>query len=142
MFGLSNAYGLFRLTAVAKLTGRGKARAEWQAMVAKAGEYELFAYVCPLSATPGDTASFRQYYSIEYADERHETTLDFFYRPFMQGNWMSLGFYSLPAGPCKVVLDDRGRTASQIIYADAVKWVPTGERGRHDAGCDGEGRSR
>ena len=48
-------------------------------------------------------------------------------------SWVSLGKFTLPAGESRVVLDDRGgapvtlemyrTTFSQLILADAVKWV-------------------
>ena len=46
--------------------------------------------------------------------------------------WVSLGTFTLPAGKSRVVLDDRGvppnedehaSKQSQIVVADAVKWV-------------------
>jgi hypothetical protein len=123
-FIMPEGFGRHVLTAVVKRAGSGKARAEWTAAIDKAGEYEVFAYICPVFNGSRDVSTCRQRYSVAHADGAEEVSVDYRYVPFSNGEWFSLGRFSLPRGECRVMLSDQGDANTPLIYADAVKWTP------------------
>ena len=136
-----SAYGIHYFTCTGKRAGTGNARVEWKTGLTKPGEYELFAYVTnlPKNVAPWLSESyaerhgirggnlppppFYQHYTVVYGKEAVEVIIDLATVAGYEGEWMSLGRYSLPEGECRVILSDLGDPAHQIIYADAVKWV-------------------
>ncbi|MDR0766242.1 MAG: hypothetical protein LBF09_04825, partial [Odoribacteraceae bacterium] len=122
-FFTSEAYGRSCVTAVVKRAGSGKAHAEWKTTITEAGEYELFAYIVPVTnGTPGP-ATYRQYYTVTHAGGTEEVFVDYADAFLLPGKWFSLGRFTLQQGECKVILSDRGDKTIQVIYADAVKWI-------------------
>lgn len=142
-------YGPIREDAYAKLVGNGECKAIWEVDIKEAGNYEIFVYhvpyqssgsvACPLYVIPSIILCMMVKPSVKLSYDRREEP----------PGWISLGTYYLEQGLARVSLDDRGKSEekegefwstvrslttwkgythykssySQIIIADAVKWV-------------------
>ncbi|WP_286137668.1 hypothetical protein [Gabonibacter massiliensis] len=138
-------YGEEVHSAFTKVAGNGSFRAEWIANLPEAGRYEIFVYLPDVrdgdalytyeSKYPG----MKNYYTVDTPGGSEKVV-----REVAKGDadWVSLGTFVLPAGESRVVLDDRGSPPidddeeytrevvsisgekyTQLVVADAVKWV-------------------
>lgn len=135
-------------SAFVKKAGTGTFKAEWIANLPKAGKYEIFIHRPHIVAFGKDAGTtdypgMKNYYTVYTPEGKEEIILEVQEEtPSWQilsaslpseESWVSLGKFTLPAGESRVVLDDRGgapvtlemyrTTFSQLVLADAVKWV-------------------
>lgn len=113
----------------------------------EAGKYEIFIHRPHIITYGEDTGTtdypgMKNYYTVYTPEGGKEIVLEvpeddnrlvYEYSLSAEEAWVSLGTFSLPAGESRVVLDDRGiapitdekfrSTYSQLVVADAVKWV-------------------
>ena len=129
-----HVYGECIRSVFTKGCGTGKFKAEWVAYLPEAGKYEIFInrpYYETREAHENTTnhPKIKNYYTVHTPEGKEEIILE-----VEKGDptWVSLGTFTLPAGKSRVVLDDRGvppnedehaSKQSQIVVADAVKWV-------------------
>lgn len=90
---------------------------EWHAHLPKSGTYEILVYI----PTIFEENSIH-WYTIIQGDKIEEIKLD----NLISTKWLSLGKFYCQEGECVVSLSDKGND-TQIIYADAVKWILTEE---------------
>ncbi|WP_059025186.1 hypothetical protein [Gabonibacter massiliensis] len=142
-------YGQYVKDAYAKLVGNGECKAIWEVDIKEAGNYEIFVYHVPYQSSGSrGVSSLRNpvHYFVYDGKAEREVVI----RPTRRtSGWISLGTYYLEQGLARVSLDDRGKSEekegefwstvrslttwkgythykssySQIIIADAVKWV-------------------
>lgn len=111
------------------------------------GKYEIFIHRPHVIMYGEDTGTtdypgMKNYYTVYTTGEEKEIVLEvsendrmpvYEYSLSAEEAWVSLGTFTLLAGESRVVLDDRGvapitdekfrSTYSQLVVADAVKWV-------------------
>ena len=136
----SDLYGGYVRSGWIKKSGDGNGKAEWSTRVEKAGYYEVFAYIpdnmpliqqqykgdgavfiaVSMSTGTGKTEPVKQYYTVRHDDKESEVEMEI---PYAGRGWLSLGRFYFPSGESSIVLNDKGSTDNQVIYADAVKWV-------------------
>ena len=138
----SHCYGDIVKSAYYKIAGTGKSKVEWKVNVENPGKYEVFVYVPDVEATSARKVFIggaRLFYQVTSADDVTdvEVLLD-----NEEPGWISLGKYYFDRGEYSVFLSDRGgdsltwendgtytweRDAVQLIFANAVKWIPVNE---------------
>lgn len=133
-----NCYGDIERSAYYKIAGNGNTKVEWKVKIDKPGQYEVFAYIPEVEATPSRT-SFVQGARLYYQVGSNEGMIDVEVSPDLEElGWVSLGKYDFDAGEYSVFLSDKGGDSLifeknedygesevvQLIFADAVKWVP------------------
>ncbi|MCQ4872644.1 golvesin C-terminal-like domain-containing protein [Butyricimonas paravirosa] len=135
----AKCYGDIVKSAYYKVAGNGKTKVEWKAKIDKPGRYEVFAYIPEVETTPART-SFVRGARLYYQIGSSEGMIDVEVSPDSEElGWVSLGKYDFDAGEYSVFLSDKGgdslifeknedyaweSEAVQLIFADAVKWVP------------------
>lgn len=135
----ANCYGDIVKSAYYKMAGNGKTRVEWKVKIDKPGRYEVFAYV-PKIETTQSRSSFIRGARLFYQIEFNKGVIDVEIAPDSEDlGWTSLGKYDFDAGEYSVFLSDKGGDslisgknedyawepeAVQLIFADAMKWVP------------------
>ena len=99
-----------------KCSGQGVFKAEWQAVIREAGEYEVFVYNVKLrkGADITNTLSttrreYTTHYTIQTANGEEEII---FYPGKEAGGWVSLGKFIFRPGKTVVVLSDKGMEAN------------------------------
>jgi len=138
----ANCYGDVVKSAYYKMAGKGKTTVEWKVKIDQPGRYEVFAYVPEIETTPA-RSSFIRGARLFYRVESGEGTVDVEIAPDSEDlGWISLGKYDFDAGEYSVFLSDKGgdslffeksedyaweSEAVQLIFADAIKWVPVGD---------------
>ena len=135
-------YGDIVKSAYYKIAGTGKSKVEWKVNVENPGKYEVFVYVPDVEATSARKVFIggaRLFYQVTSAEDITdvEVLLD-----HEEPGWISLGKFNFNRGEYSVFLSDRGgdsltwendgsyaweRDAVQLIFANAVKWVPVNE---------------
>ena len=115
----SNAWGTPLRTCLFKGAGRGLCAVEWHVQIPQAGEYEIWVYIPDLAMFDKDAV---QLYTIKQNGWKEMVELGSLYKD----GWMALGRFYCQEGECVVSLSDEGKE-TQIIYADAVKWVRENE---------------
>ena len=138
----SHCYGDIVKSAYYKIAGTGKSKVEWKVNVENPGKYEVLVYVPDVEATSARKVFIggaRLFYQVTSADDVTdvEVLLD-----NEEPGWISLGKYYFDRGEYSVFLSDRGgdsltwendgtyaweRDAVQLIFANAVKWIPVSE---------------
>ena len=138
----SHCYGDIVKSAYYKITGTGKSKVEWKVNVENPGKYEVLVYVPDVEATSARKVFIggaRLFYQVTSAGDVTdvEVLLD-----NEEPGWISLGKYYFERGEYSVFLSDRGgdsltwendgtyaweRDAVQLIFANAVKWIPVNE---------------
>lgn len=132
-------YGDIVKSAYYKMAGTGKSQVEWKVNVETPGKYEVFAYLPDVEATSARKVFIggaRLFYRVTSADDITDVEL---FLDTEQPGWISLGEYNFDRGEYSVFLSDRGGDslsrdnnathewdgeAVQLIFANAVKWVP------------------
>ena len=138
----SHCYGDIVKSAYYKITGTGKSKVEWKVNVENPGKYEVLVYVPDVEVTSARKVFIggaRLFYQVTSAGDVTdvEVLLD-----NEEPGWISLGKYYFERGEYSVFLSDRGgdsltwendgtyaweRDAVQLIFANAVKWIPVNE---------------
>ena len=138
----SHCYGDIVKSAYYKIAGTGKSKVEWKVNVENPGKYEVLVYVPDVEATSARKVFIggaRLFYQVTSAGDVTdvEVLLD-----NEEPGWISLGKYYFERGEYSVFLSDRGgdsltwendgtyaweRDAVQLIFANAVKWIPVNE---------------
>ena len=132
-------YGGIVKSAYYKIAGKGRSGVEWKAWIDSPGKYEVLVYVPGIEINrthkvfiPGA----KLVYQIE--SEEGSTEIELLLDDEEPG-WISLGKYDFGRGTYSVLLNDQGINslkndnneeedrAVQLIFADAVKWIPVNE---------------
>ena len=135
----SECYGDIVKSAYYKMAGTGKSEVEWRVKIDAPGVYDVLVYVPNIQVTPARGTFIkgaRLFYRIGSNEGMTdvEVILD-----NEDAGWISLGKFDFNAGEYSVLLSDRGGDslswektedygwegdAVQLIFADAVRWVP------------------
>lgn len=108
-----------------KQAGKGNQKVQWEADLPE-GTYELFCYQ-PSEENRNLDFLREYYYTVFDGKEEHEVVLSM---SKDDGGWMSLGVFDFH-GKGRVTLSDRDQKhdsadedySSQVVVADAIKWV-------------------
>lgn len=132
-------YGDVVRSAYYRTAGMGKSKVEWKVKIEKTGVHEVFAYVPDVQPTPARGPMIkgaRLFYQVGSIDGLTDVELIL---DNETPGWISLGKFDFDAGEYSVFLSDRGgdalswektddysweSEAVQLIFADAMKWVP------------------
>lgn len=134
----NGAYGDILTTCFCK-TGGAKSTVEWNAEIKEGGTYELFIYLCQLSASRGHQ-ELTYDYTFDYNGKTERILLDLTNKNYKVRiyhtvkneeeraidyplGWISLGKYTISPGNVKLTLHDKGLSAGQVLVVDAAKWV-------------------
>jgi len=124
------AYGDIRKDYLEKRSNWGDSDVEWSVTLPESGVYELFVWNVSFWMKGGanrdqekDPSLDRQYYTFTVADGEGKAEINPAQDGAKWGDWVSLGIYSLQAGKNAIRLSGRGAYPTQMIMADAVKWM-------------------
>lgn len=135
----SVCHGRYVKSAYYKVAGSGEEKAEWTVNIPKAGRYKVYAFVPDYDAHGVNGARLpgsRLYYEVASRAGVKEVEIN---ADDEEAGWVLLGSYEFDEGAYTVLMSDKGGTeitplpgqmvysdmpCVQIVFADAVKWVP------------------
>ncbi len=131
----TDCYGVLVRSCCCKVAEGGDSEVEWKVEIPEAGRYEIQAYL-PKIKTDASLVLFEKGTKLHYrliTKNREQKIV--IYPGEEEPGWVSLGYYDLPKGECRLVLNDKGGTplsqnekvlgeSYQYIVADAVRWLP------------------
>ena len=116
----SNFHGDYIKSGFYKKSGSGQNLAEWNATISIPGFYEIFIYNPNVERGGRNEEDTYQYYTVIHDDGKD--VIEFQTNREHQ-TWVSIGNFYFSEGGTKIILNDKGASPRQLIFADAVRWV-------------------